>query len=535
MSVSPASRAPVRIMLWLLVVLAQAGAAQPYPNVRLDRTTPYPEEVSITIDPSNPARIVAGAQGRGCYFYSSTDHGLTWSQGELASQFDLGDPSTCFDPWGRCLFCYIGPFSNSGIYVNHSDDGGVSWRPAAEAVVAHNGGDQFEDKPYVVCDLSDGPAQGNVYVAWTRFDRYGSVEPADSSQIWFSSSIYHGRLFTPPVRVSDLGGDARDGDHTVEGAVAAAGPDGDVYLSWSGPRGIEFDRSTDGGQTWGRDRTIDAQPGGWDFKIGGVFRVNGFPVTKADVSRGRYRGRVYVLWSDQRNRDTDVWVAWSDDHGETWSEARRINGDPVDNGAHQFFPWFDVDPVTGYVYAVYYDRRENPGTNLTDVYLAVSKDGGQSFRETKISDHPFDPSAVTFMGDYSGISAYNGWIRPIWVRLDHTTLSIWTALIDPEEETPCLARVGELRVVPNPMRTVASFSICIGPTAEDALDPTEGMVLRIFDLTGRVVRSLRLQRESDERIAAAWDGRDEVGRRVPVGTYFARADEAARGRVVLAR
>ena len=115
----------------------------------------------------------------------------------------------------------------------------------------------FEDKPWTTVDrAADSPHRGNVYVAWTRFDVYGSDDPSHHSTIWFARSRDGGQSFQPPARISDDTGDARDGDGTLEGAVPAVGPKGEVYVVWAGPKGLSFDRSDDGGWTFGADKLI---------------------------------------------------------------------------------------------------------------------------------------------------------------------------------------------------------------------------------------------------------------------------------------
>ena len=106
---------------------------------------------------------------------------------------------------------------------------------------------------------------------------------------------------------------------------------------------------------------------------------------------------------------------------------KRVNDDPP--GKHQFFTWMTVDQVTGYLYFVFYDRR-NYTNNFTDVYLARSTDGGETFDNVKISATPFYAIANLFLGDYNNISAYGNKVRPIWTRYEGTYTSIWTALID---------------------------------------------------------------------------------------------------------
>ena len=114
------------------------------------------------------------------------------------------------------------------------------------------------------------------------------------------------------------------------------------------------------------------------------------------------------------------------DGGNTWSAPTRVNNDGAGN--HQFFTWLAVDPVTGYLYVVFYDRRHHED-DKTDVYLAYSKDGGKTFVNAKISQSPFLPTKDVFFGDYNHLSVHNGRVRPIWTRLQDGKLSVWTALV----------------------------------------------------------------------------------------------------------
>ena len=81
---------------------------------------------------------------------------------------------------------------------------------------------------------------------------------------------------------------------------------------------------------------------------------------------------------------------------------------------------------------MYYDRR-NYKDNQTDVYLAVSRDGGLTFTDHRISEESFMPDQEVFFGDYLNIAAVNGTIRPIWPRMDYGKTSLWIALIQEKE------------------------------------------------------------------------------------------------------
>ncbi|MFN8547430.1 MAG: glycosyl hydrolase [Candidatus Eisenbacteria bacterium] len=510
--------------------LALVAPAWAYTNVKVNTFANFPEECTIAVHPINPNIVLGGAQATGSRYYLSTNGGASWGDNLLPGQFNLGDPALTFDADGNAYFAYIGTFNHSGIYVNKSTDGGLTWKANATPVIEHASGAPFEDKEWPVCDWNTGARHGWLYIAWTQFDDYGSADPADSSRILFARSTNGGASFGAPVRISDRGGDAVDSDNTVEGCMPAVGVDGTIYCAWAGPRGIEFDRSTNGGVSFGVDRVISDQPGGWDFPIPGIYRCNGLPVTKVDLSNGPHRGRVYVHWADKRNGDYDCFLIYSDNGGTTWSARKRINDDPLGNGKDQFFSWIDVDPTTGTVYAVFYDRRGQSGV-ATDVYFAYSQDGGDHWVNEKVSATPFTPNESVFFGDYIGISAFAGRIRTLWMRLDGNDLSLWTALIDRTTEAPPTIELplagtwlaSGLLVAPNPIRFGAQIR-----AVRSEFSPQAAVVA---DVTGRVVRRLPF----DGARSVRWDGRSAEGMTVAAGVYFVSADGGPATRVVIVR
>ncbi|HOZ52153.1 MAG TPA: sialidase family protein, partial [Chitinophagaceae bacterium] len=238
-----------------------------------------------------------------------------------------------------------------------------------------------------------------------------------------------GKTWTPPFRLSELAGDCVDDDTTVEGAVPTIGPNGELYVSWADQDGIKFDRSFDNGITWMQhDIFVTKQPVGWNYNILGIYRTNGLPITDCDRSNSKYKGSIYINWSDQLNGedDTDIWLTVSKDSGKTWSKRKRVNDDKP--GKHQFNSWMTIDQANGNIYILYYDRRNYDDEN-TDVYLAKSTNGGASFTNEKISEKSFDPNKSVFFGDYINISAHDNIVRPIWTRSDGKKTSVWTAII----------------------------------------------------------------------------------------------------------
>ena len=386
-----------------------------------------PNEVSIAINPRNPDNLVAVAMVRDYqnrpgytnFAFHSFDAGKTWGVSPMAvvNQRTQADDAVRFTAEGialRTCISFLGIFeprparAASAILLSRSADGGVTWEPPVSLITHENSAEPMEDKPYLIVDnAKDSPHRGNVYVAWTRFDRYGSSHAEDNSNIIFARSTDGGRSFLPPYRVTDAGGDCRDSDGTVEGVVPAVGVNGEVFLVWAGPRGLEFDVSTDGGQNFAQDRAIFDMPGGWDSEVPGCSRHNGMPVTAVDHSSGRFRGQLYVSWIDNRNGDLDVFVASSADAGKTWTQPQRVNDDPLRNGKAQFFSWMAVDPLDGSVNLIFLDRRDS-GDDHARLTLARSIDGGQSFQNYSVNFGPLALNAGIFIGDYTGIDAYGG-------------------------------------------------------------------------------------------------------------------------------
>ncbi|HXH60454.1 MAG TPA: sialidase family protein [Fimbriimonadaceae bacterium] len=383
-------------------------------------------EPSITVNKKDPANVVGGACMNSASY--TTDGGKTWGETLLQSQYGVyGDPALTSDSDGNLYYVHLAAGKERDHWLDRivcqkSTDGGKTWSDGASIGYNHPAD---QDKAWPVTD----PTKPYVYVTWTQFDKYASRKPEDKSNIMFSASMDGGETFSRQVRINEFSGDCLDGDNTTEGAVPAVDKKGRIFVAWAWGPSIWFDRSYDGGKTW-LDHDIEVTPivGGWDMDIPGVGRANGMPVLVCDNSDGPNAGTLYILWADQRfgESDTDVFIVSSKDQGSTWSKPKRVNGDGA--GKQQFFPWLAIDDTTGYLYAVYYDRRAYDDSR-TDLYVAYSTDGAKTFGEKKISESPFTPTRNAFFGDYNNISAHAGVIAPIWTRMDDRKTTVWTAIL----------------------------------------------------------------------------------------------------------
>ncbi|MFM9943695.1 MAG: sialidase family protein [Bacteroidia bacterium] len=424
----------MKYTLSTLLLFMQFTLFAQYPIVTIDNQTYGPNEPSIYINPANPAQIVAGSNIHN--HYVSSDTGKTWEIKTLRSSHGVyGDPVIYADEYGNFYFCHLAatktkkyPNWIDRIVVQKSDDGGQNFNDGSYA--GHNG-DKEQDKHWIVKDQHSLLHKDNIYLSWTEFDKYDSKDTNDYSRIRFARSVDGAASFEEAKTISDTVGGCLDDDNTLEGATPAIGKNGEVYVAWGAFGKIYFDKSTDGGRTWDKDRVIATQDDGWALDYDQIYRSNGLPFLVADHSRGKYKNRLYLCWGEnEKGKGGEIKLKYSDDGGDTWNDEIRVNDNSFGD---QFLPHIAIDQTDGTVYVVFYDRRNSASNILMDVYVAFSEDGGQTFTNKLITPQPIvPPGKEVFFGDYNGISANRGIVRPIWTGTDETLqgkLTIQTALL----------------------------------------------------------------------------------------------------------
>jgi hypothetical protein len=94
--------------------------------------------------------------------------------------------------------------------------------------------------------------------------------------------------------------------------------------------------------------------------------------------------------------------------------------------------------------------------------------------------------------------------------------------------SPPSARALSVRVAPNPARERVAIEVVVARSATNAVTlageaapPTGALTVEVFDLRGRLVRRIP-SIAGTPRVRVLWDGRDDSGRRVASGRYWAR-------------
>ena len=388
-----------------------------------------PCEPSIFINPKNPDNIVVGSVLDNVHI--SNNGGITWQTKKLKSKYGVwGDPTVLGDSKGNFYYFHLSDPEGTNwksdkmldrIVVQKSIDNGQTW---SQGIGIGLNTPKQQDKQWALIH----PIQENqIYTAWTEFDAYDSSNKDDKSRILFSKSIDSGTTWSTPIQIGNQEGNCLDNDFTPEGTTLTSDKK-NLYISWAFDSKIWFSKSSDNGDSWSKEIVIANQPNGWNFEIKNITRCNGFPVMASDLSTSKYKGTIYINWSSQINeKQTDVFISKSTDEGKTWSIPKTVYSNT--NKEHHFFNWMSVDPITGYVYIIYY-KETAPNSSLIEVHLAISRDGTQTFSDYIISETPFSPKGTNFFGDYNNINVYNSMIRPVWTQAKNGFVSVWTALIN---------------------------------------------------------------------------------------------------------
>src|SRR3989449_23859 len=147
----------------------------------------------------------------------------------------------------------------------------------------------------------------------------------------------------------------------------AAGTNGVVYLAFAGWSGsttgddIDFTMSSDGGRSWSPPIRVNDDAAG---------AAQAEPSLALDPANN-----IYIVWTDARSGNNDVYFAKSINGGQTFSANLRVN-DVTTNSQSE--PDLAVDPANPHLVHVVWTDTRSPILG-PDIVYANSTDGGLSF------------------------------------------------------------------------------------------------------------------------------------------------------------
>jgi hypothetical protein len=267
----------------------------------------------------------------------------------------------------------------------------------------------FTDKEWFEIDLNspdESPCSGFLYETHTNF--HGVF---GSSPIVFTRSTDGGVTFSKPRTISTGGS---SGSSFSQGTDIAVAPDGTIHVAYNsferstGQTAIATVKSTNCGKHWSKPVVISPVS---DPQAPGVaFRTPTFAFLATDDSDPNI---VYAAYQSFEG-DYDVYVRRSTNAGATWSDAVQVNEDP--GARHQIFPTIEVS--NGALHVAWYDFRNSatPINEALDVFYACTNCDGLSYpafshnvRVSDVSHNPecrmFGGGTVAFHGDYIELDA----------------------------------------------------------------------------------------------------------------------------------
>lgn len=361
-------------------------------------------EPSLAVDPINPNRIVVGwrqfdnlvSNFRKAGWAYSSDAGQSWTfPGSLETVF-RSDPIICADAFGN--FYYNSLRQTFCVDVFKSGDGGATW-PTKRLI---SGG----DKAWMEVDRrSSGTGAGHLYCAWSLAATCGGTAT-------FTRSTNGGLTWSTPQGIPN---------NPTFGTLAV-GPGGELYAA-----GVNFPSFNNSTFVVARSDTARSPSIATTWNVSVTGNLLGGAVTGGYPNPGGLLGQVWIAVNfapppmlghvylcssvDPSGTDPmDVRFSRSVNQGQTWSPSIRINDDPPDNGAHQWFATMSVAP-NGRIDVIWNDTRDDPLNHMTRLYYAFSYDEGVTWSTNFPLTPAWNPSLgypnQAKIGDYYDMESDN--------------------------------------------------------------------------------------------------------------------------------
>jgi hypothetical protein len=517
-------------IILILIFISELSYSQyppPSANFRIFPGTITQTEPIVCISPLNNQIMFASARtikpplyNEGVYF--STNGGYNWFGADSCTGLSLtnhgGDPGVSIDKYGVCILTHIG-LTYAGVYSHYSTNMGLSWSNAYTIT-----SQQPEDKGTSTTDNSpSSPYYGRTYAVWTNLQ-------ASTPPVLISYTTNSGNNWISPITIN------APPPQRCSGGYIETASDGTVYVCWSGASPTYpfpsvyagFASSTNGGTNWTVYQNV--------YSISGIeptlinknnIRVNSIPRFDIDKTGGPRNGWIYMISAEKGTGadSADIILHRSTNNGLNWSSGIRVNQDAHNNGKTQYCPAISVDS-TGAVNVLFYDDR-NTSTDSTEVFLARSKDGGNSWSEFIVSTHRFKPYPIVgtvsnYQGDFISVISTGNKIFTYWMDSYSGLYQIWSSIID-------INTIGVKKIeseIPTSFKLYQNYPNPFNPATNIKYQITNNgfVTLKVYDMLGHLVTTLVNEEQSAGTYETQFSTNQSSNNSVASGIYFYRLD-----------
>lgn len=256
----------------------------------------------------------------------------------------------------------------------------------------------ISDQTHHLQNEQSGPSstiddKDDIFIVW--------VEEGD---VMFSKSTDNGKTFSTPVKVNDVAGCQWDRPKI------AVDENGKIYVAWLslkqrewGPGDIRISTSDDGGSRFSSSTIVNDDRN---------HNIRVFPAITIDEN-----DIVYISWLDRREKDPDpdkiahLYFAKSSNGGKSFTKNIKINARTPGGACDCCQPVINI--TDGIIYATW----RNTIHNVRDIYVAISRDGGNTFsRGTRVSSDNWSISGCPKSGPsfaVDGRTIYVAWMTVV--------------------------------------------------------------------------------------------------------------------------
>lgn len=354
--------------------------------------------------------------------FISKDCGVKWESHEIPlslkfKKSSYSDPWVDYDADGNLYFiCVQIDMENDyheGIFISKSEDNGRTWKTDLNFVDFNGKENIVLDRPKMCIDKSS-IYKNTIYISWIEIKDHESF-------IMFSKSTDEANAFSQPTKIEQ-------GD--VDYCSLLNNSNGDLYAVYVKEENkIDIKKTIDKGNTWSKvSSSLKFNPSGVKLEDNSEVRLDEQFVIKNYANEGiRVNSEPSLTFSKDEEllityssagseKDlSDIYFARLNNKTLEISNPVKVNSDKTMND--QFLPAISAD-IGGNIFIIYQDSRNDQNNLATETFVSVSKDGGLTFSDEKLSTRNFNPLSIAvekYFCDYNSS-----------VISDNKLISVWT-------------------------------------------------------------------------------------------------------------